>query len=78
MVEIKLSQGAKPAHGGILPAIKLTKEIAEIHHVPMGKDVISPAAHASFSTPDGLLKFVKELRELSDGKPVGFKLCIGR
>ncbi len=78
MIEIKLSQGAKPGHGGILPAVKLTKEISEIRHVPMGEDVISPAAHTSFSTPDGLLKFVKELRELSDGKPIGFKLCIGR
>ena len=78
MIEIKLSQGAKPGHGGILPAVKLTEEIAQIRHVPMGKDVISPAAHSSFSTPDGLLGFVKELRELSDGKPIGFKLCIGR
>jgi len=78
MIEIKLSQGAKPGHGGILPAVKLTEEIAQIRHVPMGKDVVSPAAHSSFSTPDGLLKFVKELRELSDGKPIGFKLCIGR
>ncbi|MFT6732901.1 MAG: glutamate synthase domain-containing protein 2 [Polaribacter sp.] len=78
MIEIKLSQGAKPGHGGILPAVKLTEEIAQIRHVPMGKDVVSPAAHSSFSTPDGLLGFVKELRELSDGKPVGFKLCIGR
>jgi glutamate synthase domain-containing protein 2 len=78
MIEIKLSQGAKPGHGGILPAAKLTKEIAEIRHVPMGQDVLSPAAHSAFSTPDGLLEFVKTLRELSGGKPVGFKLCIGQ
>ncbi|HHL19080.1 MAG TPA: FMN-binding glutamate synthase family protein [Thiothrix sp.] len=77
MIEIKLSQGAKPGHGGILPAIKLTQEIADIRHVPMGHDVISPPAHTAFSTPIGLLKFVRQLRQLSDGKPVGFKLCIG-
>lgn len=78
MVEIKLSQGAKPGHGGILPAIKLTEEIAAIRHVPMGRDVVSPAAHSAFSDPRGLLEFVQQLRELSGGKPIGFKLCIGR
>lgn len=78
MIEIKLSQGAKPGHGGILPAAKLTQEIAEIRHVPMGHDVVSPPAHTAFSTPLGLLQFVATLRELSGGKPVGFKLCIGR
>ena len=78
MIEIKLSQGAKPAHGGILPAAKLTKEIAEIRKIKMGQDVISPAAHTAFSTPKGLLEFVDKLRKLSGGKPVGFKLCIGR
>jgi len=78
MIEIKLSQGAKPGHGGILPAVKLTEEIAQIRQVPMGKDVISPAAHSTFSTPRGLLEFVKEVRQLSGGKPTGFKLCIGR
>jgi len=78
MIEIKLSQGAKPGHGGILPAIKLTPEIAEIRHVPMGEDVVSPPAHTTFSTPVGLLQFVARLRELSGGKPVGFKLCIGK
>ncbi len=78
MIEIKLSQGAKPGHGGILPAAKVTAEIAKIRHVPMGKDVISPPAHSSFSTPIGLLEFVAELRHLSGGKPVGFKLCIGK
>ncbi|TDF37448.1 FMN-binding glutamate synthase family protein [Alteromonadaceae bacterium M269] len=78
MIEIKLSQGAKPGHGGILPAAKLTEEIAAIRHVPMGKDVISPPAHTAFSTPTELLGFVKQLRDLSGGKPVGFKLCVGR
>ena len=78
MIEIKLSQGAKPGHGGILPAAKLTREIAEIRHVPMGQDVVSPPAHSAFSTPIELMEFVKKLRELSGGKPVGFKLCIGR
>ena len=77
MIEIKLSQGAKPGHGGILPAAKLTEEIARIRHVPMGQDVVSPPAHTAFSTPKGLLEFVAQLRELSGGKPVGFKLCIG-
>jgi len=78
MIEIKLSQGAKPGHGGILPAAKLTEEIAKIRHVPMGADVISPAAHSEFSSPIGLLEFVDRLRKLSGGKPVGFKLCIGK
>lgn len=78
MIEIKLSQGAKPGHGGILPAAKLTEEIAQIRHVPMGQDVVSPPAHSAFSTPIELLYFVKKLRELSGGKPIGFKLCIGR
>jgi len=77
MIEIKLSQGAKPGHGGILPASKLTKEIAQIRHVPLGKDVVSPPAHTAFSDPTGLLEFVQQLRKLSDGKPIGFKLCIG-
>jgi len=70
-------QGAKPGHGGILPAAKLTEEIAAIRHVPMGQDVVSPPAHSSFDSPLGLLQFVARLRELSGGKPVGFKLCIG-
>jgi glutamate synthase domain-containing protein 2 len=78
MIEIKLSQGAKPGHGGILPAAKLTQEIAIIRHVPMGKDVVSPPSHSAFSTPIELLDFVAQLRELSGGKPVGFKLCVGR
>ncbi len=78
MIEIKLSQGAKPGHGGILPAAKLSSEIATIRNVPMGQDVVSPPAHSAFDTPVGLLRFVARLRELSGGKPVGFKLCIGR
>lgn len=77
MIEIKLSQGAKPAHGGILPKEKLTPEIAEIRGVSLGHDVISPPTHSTFSTPVGLLEYVKQLRELSGGKPIGFKLCIG-
>jgi len=78
MIEIKLSQGAKPGHGGILPAAKVTPEIADIRLVEMGKDVISPPYHTAFSDPIGLLNFVKKLRELSGGKPVGFKLCVGQ
>jgi len=77
MIEIKLSQGAKPGHGGILPAVKLTTEIANIRKVPMGQDVISPPAHSSFSTPLEMLTFIEQLKMLSGGKPVGIKLCIG-
>ncbi|XPF95816.1 FMN-binding glutamate synthase family protein [Colwellia sp. RE-S-Sl-9] len=77
MIEIKLSQGAKPGHGGILPAVKLTPEIAAIRKVPLGQDVISPPAHSSFNTPIELLAFIDRLKELSGGKPVGIKLCIG-
>ncbi|WJF89822.1 FMN-binding glutamate synthase family protein [Paraburkholderia bonniea] len=77
MIEIKLSQGAKPGHGGVLPAAKITAEIAETRGVPMGRDCISPATHSEFSTPRGLLEFVERLRQLSGGKPTGFKLCIG-
>ncbi|MDF1828183.1 MAG: FMN-binding glutamate synthase family protein [Legionellaceae bacterium] len=78
MIEIKLSQGAKPSHGGILPAVKLTQEIADVRRVPMGHDVISPPAHSAFDSPKGLILFIQHLRDLSGGKPVGFKLCIGR
>jgi len=78
MIEIKLSQGAKPSHGGILPAAKVTEEISAIRGVEMGKDVLSPPAHTAFTTPIGLLEFVARLRALSGGKPVGFKLCIGK
>ena len=77
MIEIKLSQGAKPGHGGMLLADKVTNEIALTRGVPVGQDCISPAAHPEFSTPDGLLTFAANLRELSGGKPVGIKLCIG-
>ena len=78
MIELKLSQGAKPGHGGILPANKNTAEIAEDRGVKANTRVDSPPTHSAFSTPEGLLKFVENLRKLSDGKPVGFKLCIGR
>ncbi len=78
MIEIKLSQGAKPGHGGILPKEKLTLEISQIRNVPMGKDVISPPWHSAFSSPKELCLFIKKLRDLSGGKPVGIKLCIGR
>jgi glutamate synthase domain-containing protein 2 len=78
MIEIKLSQGAKPSHGGILPAAKVSAEVAAIRNVEMGKDVISPPAHKAFSTPVGLLQFVDKLRGLSGGKPIGFKLCLGK
>ena len=78
MIEIKLSQGAKPAHGGILPGVKVTEEIAKIRILEPGKDAFSPPMHSEFSTPEGLLQFVDKLRNLSNGKPVGFKLCIGK
>jgi glutamate synthase domain-containing protein 2 len=78
MIEVKISQGAKPGHGGILPAAKITPEIAKIRGVPLGADVISPPAHTAFTSPIGLLEFVTRLRELSGGKPVGFKLCVGK
>jgi glutamate synthase domain-containing protein 2 len=78
MIEVKLSQGAKPGHGGMLPAVKVTEEISRIRGVPMGVDCVSPAAHTAFSTPIELLRFLTELRRLSGGKPTGFKLCIGQ
>jgi glutamate synthase domain-containing protein 2 len=77
MIELKISQGAKPGHGGVLPAAKITPEIAEARGVPMGVDCVSPAAHPEFRTPVEMMRFIGRLRELSDGKPVGFKLCIG-
>jgi glutamate synthase domain-containing protein 2 len=77
MIEIKLSQGAKPGHGGVLPGAKVTQEIAEARGVPPGVDCVSPARHSAFSTPRELLAFVSQLRELSNGKPVGIKLAIG-
>ena len=77
MVEVKLSQGAKPGHGGVLPGPKVTPEIAEARGVPVGQDCVSPASHSAFSTPLELMTFIAQLRQLSGGKPVGFKLCIG-
>ncbi|MGN6224655.1 FMN-binding glutamate synthase family protein [Pseudoxanthomonas sp.] len=77
MIEIKLSQGAKPGHGGVLPAAKVSPEIAATRGVPIGHDCVSPARHSAFSTPVELLQFVARLRELSGGKPTGFKLAIG-
>jgi glutamate synthase domain-containing protein 2 len=77
MIEIKLSQGAKPGHGGVLPAAKVTPEIAATRGVPLGQDCISPSSHSAFSTPLELMAFISELRRLSGGKPVGFKLCLG-
>lgn len=77
MIEIKLSQGAKPGHGGILSGRKVTQEIADIRNVPVGKDVISPPGHGAFSDALGMLSFIAQLRELSGGKPIGIKLCLG-
>ncbi len=77
MIEVKLSQGAKPGHGGVLPAAKVTEEIAAIRGVGLGKDCVSPASHAAFSTPRELVQFIAHLRDLSGGKPTGFKLCVG-
>ncbi|WP_294532663.1 FMN-binding glutamate synthase family protein [uncultured Rhodoblastus sp.] len=78
MIEIKLSQGAKPGHGGVLPAAKVTPEIAAIRGVPLGRDCVSPPSHSAFSTPLELIGFIGQLRALSGGKPVGFKLCLGQ
>ena len=78
MIELKLSQGAKPGHGGVLPGKKVTQEIAEIRGVEKGKSVLSPPYHKAFQTPLELCQFIKTLRDLSGGKPIGFKLCIGR
>ena len=78
MIEIKISQGAKPGHGGILPGVKVTFEVARIRQVEIGKTVISPPGHTAFTTPAELCAFIRRLRELSGGKPVGFKLALGR
>jgi len=77
MIELKLSQGAKPGHGGVLPGPKVTPEIAETRGVPIGVDCVSPASHSAFSTPIEMMQFIERLRQLSGGKPVGFKFCIG-
>jgi glutamate synthase domain-containing protein 2 len=77
MVELKISQGAKPGHGGVLPAAKVSPEISRIRGVGMGEDCISPARHSAFATPIEMMKFIAEMRRLSGGKPAGFKLCIG-
>lgn len=77
LIELKLSQGAKPGHGGVLPGPKVTAEIAVARGVPIGVDCVSPAAHSAFSTPIEMLEFIDRLRQLSGGKPTGFKLCIG-
>jgi glutamate synthase domain-containing protein 2 len=77
LIELKLSQGAKPGHGGVLPGPKVTPEIAQARGVPVGVDCVSPAAHSAFSTPVEMLQFIDRLRTLSGGKPTGFKLCIG-
>src|SRR3546814_19118544 len=78
MIERKISQGAKPGKGGILPADKVTAEIAITRGIPMGQNCISPARHRAFSTPIELLQFIVDLRRLARGKPVGSKLCIGQ
>jgi len=78
MIEIKISQGAKPGHGGILPAIKNTLEISKIRHVEPHTDVHSPPGHTAFKDEVGLMNFIKQLRDLTGGKPIGFKLCIGK
>jgi glutamate synthase domain-containing protein 2 len=78
MIEIKISQGAKPGHGGVLPSAKITPEIARTRGIPLGVDCNSPAGHSAFSSPLELMQFITQLRELSGGKPVGFKLCIGK
>lgn len=77
MIELKLSQGAKPGHGGVLPAIKNSEEIAKIRHIKPHEKVVSPPFHSAFDTPKELIHFIQKLRELSGGKPVGFKICIG-
>ncbi len=78
MIEIKLSQGAKPGHGGILPANKITPEIAATRGIPLGQDCVSPPAHSTFDSPEALLHWMALLRQHSGGKPVGFKLCLGK
>ncbi|WP_291361447.1 FMN-binding glutamate synthase family protein, partial [Acinetobacter sp. UBA3025] len=78
MIEIKLSQGAKPGHGGILPKAKISEEIAQIRGISREHDCVSPSGHPAFKTPIEMMNFIQQLRELSEGKPVGFKLCLGQ
>lgn len=78
MIELKISQGAKPGHGGVLPGVKNSEEIAKIRGIKPHTDVISPPSHSAFSDAEGFVKFIAKLRELCNGKPVGFKLCIGK
>ena len=78
MIEIKLSQGAKPGHGGVLPGCKVNAEIARTRGVPVGETVVSPARHSAFQTPRELMEFIASVREMSGGKPVGIKLSVGR
>jgi glutamate synthase domain-containing protein 2 len=77
MVELKLSQGAKPGHGGVLPAAKVTREISQARGVPQGEDCVSPSRHSAFSTPVEMMHFIAQMRHLSGGKPAGFKFCVG-
>ncbi|MES2414165.1 MAG: FMN-binding glutamate synthase family protein [Pseudomonadota bacterium] len=77
LIELKMSQGAKPGHGGILPGPKVTSEIAATRGIPIGKDCISPSSHSAFSTPVEMMHFIARLRKLSGGKPTGFKFCLG-
>ena len=78
MIELRISPGAKPGHGGVLPGVKVSREIAEIRGIRTGETIVSPPGRSAFSTPIELLEFIARLRDLADGKPVGFKLCIGR
>ncbi|KZM44153.1 glutamate synthase [Marinomonas sp. SBI22] len=77
MIEIKLSQGAKPGHGGVLPKAKITDEIAQVRGIPKNRDCVSPSTHPECQNPKALLTFIQKLRDLSEGKPIGFKLCLG-
>jgi len=77
MIEVKLSQGAKPGHGGVLPKAKISEEIAETRGIGRDGDCVSPAAHSAFSTPREFMQFIVQLRELSGGKPIGMKLAVG-
>jgi glutamate synthase domain-containing protein 2 len=76
-VSLKLSQGAKPGIGGVLPAAKVSAEIAQARGVPQGEKCVSPPRHSAFSTPRELVRFIAQMRRLADGKPAGFKLCVG-